>query len=384
MLYRELGSTGIKVSILGYGCMRLPTKGQYGPIDKVEATKALDYAIDHGVNYLDTAYPYHGNSFDEGGESEVFLGEYLEESGRREEIHLATKLPVWLLEDTKDMDIYLENQLRRLQTDQIEFYLLHSVKEKHWFNLEDMGIFEFLDSAREDGRIKYVGFSSHDETHFFQEVLDAYEWDLCQFQYNYLDINVQAGYEGLKYADEKGVGVVVMEPLKGGILVQHTPPEVEKVWEKAPKYRKPVEWAFRYLWDIPQVDLVLSGMSNLNQVIENIEIAKEGYPNSLIPEEQEIMETVQSIYHEKIMVDCSACGYCMPCPSGINIPKCLSYLNQAAMLHDKSEVEVQYFFMLNETERASNCIECGLCVEICTQKIQIPEMLKEVKKLFGE
>jgi predicted aldo/keto reductase-like oxidoreductase len=384
MLYRRLGATGVDVSILGFGCMRLPTLGRYDQIDGEKATSLLDYALEQGVNYLDTAYPYHGLSNSQGGDSEVFLGEYLADGGRQDEVYLATKLPTWLLEEPEDMDNFLDEQLKRLQRDQIDFYLLHSLKEKQWFHLEDLGVLEFLDSALADGRIKYTGFSSHDETAFFKEVVDAYEWDMCQIQYNYLDEDIQAGREGLEYAAEKGLGMVIMEPLKGGVLANHVPQEVQKIWDRASKCRKPAEWALRFLWDRPEISVVLSGMNTMEQLMENLMAAEDGLPNSLSEEEREIMGQVKSVYGEKIKVHCSACGYCMPCPSGINIPNCLSYLNQAAMLNDISNVQAQYYFMLKDTERASNCLECGLCEELCTQKLPIREVLKEVKKTFGQ
>jgi len=378
MLYRELGSTGEKVSILGFGCMRLPTKGRYDKIDDKKASKLLDHAIKNGVNYLDTAYPYHGISNSEGGQSEVFLGNYLSEQDLHKEVHLATKIPTWLLQEPEDMDRFLDQQLKRLKTDKIDFYLLHSLKEKNWFHLEDLGVFEFLDSAVADGRIKYTGFSTHDETAFFKEVVDSYQWDICQLQYNYLDEQIQVGKEGLEYAAQQGIGTVIMEPLKGGVLANHVPPEVAKIWEGF--NRTPVEWALRYLWNYSEVNVVLSGMNAMEQLLENLKLADEGLPDSLSSVENEVMEQVKQVYKNKIRVECSACGYCMPCPSGINIPQCLSYLNQAAMLNDITNVQGQYYFMLKDTEHASKCLECGLCEEMCSQKITIREKLKEVKQ----
>ena len=383
MLYREMGKTGEKVSILGFGCMRLPTRGSYVDIHVKNASNLLDYALDQGINYLDTAYPYHGLSTSQGGNSEIFLGNYLNESGRREEINLATKLPTWLLEDEEDPDSFLTEQLKRLQTDYIDFYLLHSLKEKQWLHLEDLGVLEFLDDAVSDGRIKYTGFSSHDETAFIKEVIDSYNWDMCQIQYNYLDENIQAGKEGLQYAASKGVGVVIMEPLKGGVLANHVPVEVQKIWDESQFERKPAEWALRYLWDIPEISVVLSGMNTIAQLQENLNTAENGLPNSMASEEKQIMEEVKKVYMGKIAVECSACGYCMPCPSGINIPQCFSYLNQAEMLEEYSEVKSQYYFMLKETEMAGNCLECGLCEEICSQHLPIREKLKEVAGKMG-
>jgi len=383
MLYREMGGTGEKVSILGFGCMRLPTRGGYDKIDRGKATQLLDHALDKGVNYLDTAYPYHGLGTSQGGNSEIFLGDYFSQNNRRDEVYLATKLPTWLLEDEGDMDRFLDDQLKRLKTDYIDFYLLHSVKEKQWFQLEVLEVLEFLDSAVADGRIKYTGFSTHDATSFVKEVVDSYQWDMCQIQYNYLDENIQAGKEGLNYAAEKGLGVVIMEPLKGGVLADYVPPEVQKIWDDTPISRKPAEWAFRYLWDIPEISVVLSGMNTMEQLQENLLTAENGLPHSLTPQERKLMEEVKQVYHGKISVECSRCGYCMPCPSGINIPQSLSYLNQAEMLEDYSEVKNQYYFMLKDTERAGNCLECGLCEELCSQHISIREELKKVARKMG-
>ena len=383
MLYREMGKTGEKVSILGFGCMRLPIKGSYDQIDVEKSSKLLDHALDVGINYLDTAYPYHGLDTSHGGASEVFLGEYFSENDRIDEVHLATKLPTWLLEEEGDMDRFLDEQLQRLKMDCIDFYLLHSLKEKQWFQLEDLGVLEFLDSAVSDGRIKYTGFSTHDETSFVKEVVDSYQWDMCQIQYNYLDENIQAGINGLQYAAGKKLGVVIMEPLKGGVLADYVPQEVQEIWDIAPLRRTPAEWALRYLWDIPEISVVLSGMNTMNQLQENLKTAEEGLPHSLTSEEIKIMEDVKQVYHGKISVECSKCGYCMPCPSGISIPQCLSYLNQAEMLEDYSEVKSQYYFMLKDTQRAGNCLECGLCEELCSQHIPIREELKKVEKKMG-
>ncbi|EKF85303.1 aldo/keto reductase [Methanobacterium formicicum] len=383
MLYREMGKTGEKISILGFGCMRLPIMGTYDRIDVEKATQLLDYALEEGINYLDTAYPYHSTETSKGGASEVFLGDYFTENDRRDEVYLATKSPTWLLEDEQDMDRFLDEQLKRLKMDYIDFYLLHSLKEKQWYHLEDLGVFEFLDSAISDGRIKYTGFSTHDETDFVKEVVDSYQWDMCQIQYNYLDENIQAGSDGLQYAAGKGLGVAIMEPLKGGVLADYVPQEVQNIWDGAPVGRTPVEWALRYLWNIPEISVVLSGMNTMEQLQENLKIAEEGLSKSLTPEEMEIMDDVKQVYQGKISVECSRCGYCMPCPSGINIPRCFSYLNQAEMLEDYSEVKNQYYFMLKDFERAGNCLECGLCEELCSQNLPIREQLRNVEKKMG-
>ncbi len=382
MLYREMGETGENVSILGFGCMRLPTDGRYEHIDRKRASALLDFALDSGVNYLDTAYTYHGRDNSAGGDSEVLLGEYFARNGRREEIYLSTKLPVWLVQNREYMDRLLDSQLKRLQTDYIDFYLLHSVKERNWSLLEDLGVLDFLDNAVSDGRIKYTGFSIHDETELFKDVTDSYNWDMCLIQYNYLDENIQAGREGLEFAAERNMGVAVMEPLKGGVLARYTPPEVNEIWDKAPVQRTPAEWAFRYLWNHPEITTVLSGMNTMQHLVENIFTAIDGEPYSLSSYEMKLMDEVKEAYQEKIEVECSACDYCMPCPNGVNIPQCFSYLNQAAMLNDPTHIHTQYNFMLKDEEKADNCLGCGVCEELCTQKLPIKEKMKRVKEEF--
>ncbi len=381
MLYREMGETGEKVSILGFGCMRLPTDGKNGHIDRKRATPLLDFALDSGVNYLDTAYSYHGVDIREGGDSEIFLGEYLNEHNR-DEIYLSTKLPSWLIEKKEDMERLLNLQLERLQTDYIDFYLIHSVKERNWSQLEELGLLDFLDAAVADGRIRYTGFSTHDGTELFKDVVDSYNWDMCLIQYNYLDENIQAGSEGLKYAARRNMGIAIMEPLKGGVLGKYTPPEVNKIWENAPEKRTPAEWAFRYLWNHPEISTVLSGMNDMKHLVENLFTAEEGLPDSLSPEEIRIMDEVKEAYQNKIEVACTACGYCMPCPNGVNIPECFNYLNQASMLNDASNIHSQYQFMLNDEEKADNCLGCGVCEELCTQKLPIRDKMKLVKEKF--
>lgn len=376
-----MGETGEKVSILGFGCMRLPTDGKNGHIDRKRATPLLDFALDSGVNYLDTAYSYHGVDIREGGDSEIFLGEYLNEHNR-DEIYLSTKLPSWLIEKKEDMERLLNLQLERLQTDYIDFYLIHSVKERNWSQLEELGLLDFLDAAVADGRIRYTGFSTHDGTELFKDVVDSYNWDMCLIQYNYLDENIQAGSEGLKYAARRNMGIAIMEPLKGGVLGKYTPPEVNKIWENAPEKRTPAEWAFRYLWNHPEISTVLSGMNDMKHLVENLFTAEEGLPDSLSPEEIRIMDEVKEAYQNKIEVACTACGYCMPCPNGVNIPECFNYLNQASMLNDASNIHSQYQFMLNDEEKADNCLGCGVCEELCTQKLPIRDKMKLVKEKF--
>ncbi len=376
MLYRKLGSTGEEVSILGLGCMHLPIiNGQYNKVNIDSSITLIQKAIDNGINYLDTAYPYHN------GQSETVIAEALK-GGYREKVFIADKLPSWLIEKRSDMDQYLEKQLERLQTEQIDFYLLHSVKEDYWTKLESLGVLEFLDDAVKDGRIKYTGFSFHGEIELFFDVIDSYNWDICQVQYNFVDENYQAGKEGIKYASSQGVGVVIMEPLRGGTLVRNVPSEVQEIWNEADVKRSPVEWALRYLWDQEEVDVVLSGMTTLEDLDENLAIAEQGLTNTLTSTEKEIIKEARLSYKGRKLVDCTQCGYCMPCPSGVNIPINFEQLNHAHMFQDVSNSRMNYYMLLKEGERASSCTECGNCEKLCPQMVSIQKTLKKVCETF--
>lgn len=373
MLYRKLGQTDKMASILGFGTMRLPTIGDDdSQVDEEKAVKMIRYAIDSGINYIDTAYPYHG------GMSEFVIGKALE-GGYREKVYLATKLPSWLITSREDMDRYLNEQLEKLRTDHIDFYLLHALNKDFWELVKKHGVFDFLNSALSEGKIRYTGFSFHDNIGLFKEIVDSYSWDLCQIQYNFMDENFQAGHEGLMYAVSKGLGVVIMEPLRGGYLVSSVPSEVKKIWDSAEIKRSPVEWGFQYLWDYPEISVVLSGMSDLAQVKNNLEFAEKGLPNSLTQDEKKLISKVKEIYRSKTRVYCTGCHYCMPCPSGVNIPETFKFLNNAEMF-DRIEEEKLLYSGLEG--KASNCTECGQCEEKCPQQTPIREMLKDVVNIF--
>jgi predicted aldo/keto reductase-like oxidoreductase len=378
MLFRTFGSTGEKISILGFGCMRLPIRdGKFDLIDEETASRMLHYAVDNGVNYADTAFPYHGTSFQQGGMSEIFLGRALQ-NGYRDRINLATKLPSWLVKSRGDMDFYLDRQLERLQTDHIDFYLLHGLNAHEWINLRQLGVFEFLDAALADGRIRYAGFSFHDELSLFKEIVDAYDWSFCQIQYNFMDEYYQAGREGLEYAAARGLGVVVMEPLRGGSLTARIPEAAIKVWEQAEVRRSPAEWALRFVWNHPAVGVVLSGMTTMEHVLENCRIAGEAYPETLTESESALFEKVKEIYRSKTRVACTGCNYCMPCPQGVNIPGNFEFFNNAFMYDDLKGTRQRYNFLKMGKADAANCTQCGACEEKCPQKIKIRETLVEV------
>ena len=382
MLYRTFGKTGKKVSILGFGCMRLPIiEGNPSKINEPLATEMLQYAIDHGVNYVDTAYPYHGISFTEGGMSEIFVGKVLKE-GLRDEVYLSTKLPSWNIQKKEDLNYYLDDQLKRLQTDRIDFYLLHGLSENTWEPLKKLDVFEFLDSAIEDGRIGYAGFSFHDELKLFTEILDSYNWSFSQIQFNYMDQEFQAGKAGLDYASSKNMGTIIMEPLRGGGLTNNVPPDIQAIWDRAETKRSPAEWALRFIWDQPEVNVVLSGMTTIEQVIENVKISEDGLANSLTDEERDLIQEVREVYSARIHVDCTACGYCMSCPQGVDIPKNLSLLNEFYIYQNIGISAQTYSFLTAMNASASFGDECGECEEKCTQKIPIRKYLKEIQEIF--
>lgn len=386
MLYRKFGKTNEQVSALGFGCMRLPVFNAKEPskIDEKEAIRLIRYAIDNGVNYIDTAYPYHGTGFDKPGESEPLVAKALRD-GYRAKVKLATKLPSWLITCYQDMEKYLDKQLARLDTDCIDFYLIHTLNNVNWPNLVKNNVEKFLEKAKADGKIKYAGFSFHDDKVLFKKIVDAYDWDFCQIQYNFLDENYQAGREGLEYAVKKGLGITVMEPLRGGNLSAEPPEAIAKVWSKSDVKRSPSEWALKWLFNNPEISVVLSGMSAMEHVVENLKVASETLPNSLATKDIELIDEVKHIYKSRIMVDCTNCQYCMPCPVGVNIPKNFSSYNNYFLFDSKASQETagrMYQMVVSASERPENCIECGKCEQHCPQNIKIISELKKVKELF--
>jgi predicted aldo/keto reductase-like oxidoreductase len=376
MKYRPFGETGFMVSALGFGAMRLPIlDGDYSKIDEEKATQMLHFAIENGINYIDTAYVYHG------GNSEVVVGKALK-GGYREKVKIATKLPVWQVNSFDDADRILDEQLKRLDTSYIDFYLLHALNKDHWKKLKEMNIFKWIEKVLLEGKIRYIGFSFHDDVATFKEIVDSYNWTFCQIQYNILNRNYQAGEEGLKYAAAKGLAVVIMEPLLGGRLAKEPPQEIKQLWEKAPIKRTPVEWALSWLWNQKEVSVVLSGMSTLEQVKENIEYASKYEVGSLTDEELELVEKVAQKYNELRKVNCTECKYCMPCPQGVDIPWNFSIYNQASMYNMFEEMKNDY--LKKKKERAENCVECGVCETKCPQNLPIREILKEVHAYFSK
>ena len=375
MLYRKVPKTGDELSILGYGCMRFPQKN--GRIDYEYTKDLLVHAMESGINYLDTAWGYHN------GQSEEVVGKILEETGLRDKVRIATKLPHWLASSRDDMDGYLDKQLKRLRTGHIDYYLIHDLTRGGWEKIKDMGFADFLDKAKKDGRITYAGFSFHDDIETFKEIVKGYDWDFCQIQYNLIDTTNQAGTEGLEYATSKNLAVMIMEPLRGGSLARTQPAEVDKIWEEAETKRTPPEWALRWLWNRPEVTVVLSGMTETDQLEENLRIAEEGLPCSLTEEELELAKRAGEKYRDIMKVGCTGCSYCMPCPFGVNIPACFEIYNSYHMFDDKQHEKFMYMSrlggLLNKKSAASLCRNCGRCVKACPQHINIPNELKKVK-----
>ncbi len=380
MLYRKMPDADPALSILGFGCMRLPVDGG-GHIDEPGATEMLRWAIDHGVNYVDTAYPYHN------GESEPFVGRALQD-GYRSRVQLATKLPSWLVTTRADMDKYLDEQLKRLQTEQIDFYLVHSLNQASWENMQRLGIGEFLDSTIADGRIRCAGFSFHDQAGVFKKIVDGYDWTFCQIQYNFMDEDYQAGTEGLRYAAARGLGIVIMEPLRGGVLTREVP-AVQDVWNRAATKRTLADWSLRWIWNHPEVHVVLSGMGTLEQVRENIASAGTATPSCLSTEELNLFDLAREEYRKRIKVPCTSCNYCIPCPSGVKIPTCFEIYNLAHMYDAAERAKGLYEFMLragtsNGAGFASLCEKCGDCEALCPQGIPTRERIGEVAAYFGK
>jgi len=378
MKYRRFGKLDWKGSALGFGAMRLPTKGDDSSnIDEPEAMKMVHYAIDHGVNYVDTAYPYHG------GNSELFVGRALK-GGYRDKVKLATKLPCWLVESADDFDKYLNEQLQKLQTEHIDFYLLHGLNGERWPKMRDLGIMERAEKAIADGRIGHICYSFHDKCEVFKQIVDAYDgWTMCQIQHNYMDIENQAGTEGLKYAVSKGLAVVIMEPILGGRLV-NPPQPIQDLWDTAPIKRKPADWALQWLWNQPEVSLVLSGMSAMRHVEENVASAAASGIDTLTEEELALVAQVREKYEELCPIPCTQCEYCMPCPNGVNIPRNFEAYNEGAMYDKPDHGRRVYSQWIPEAERASACIQCRECEDKCPQSILISEWMPWVHAVLGE
>ncbi len=369
MNYRSFGKLDWKPSALGFGTMRLPVIGDDpSVIDEKQAVAMLRTGIDAGINYIDTAYSYHG------GNSEILVGKALLD-GYRDKVHLATKMPSWLIETRQDMTQRFDEQLERMQTDHVEFYLLHALNAERWHKLQNAGVIEWALERIREGRIGHLGFSFHDSNMIFHEIVDAYEdWAFCQIQYNFLDEQTQAGTDGLRYAASKGLGVVVMEPLRGGKLAAPNP-DILAVWSEANRSRSPAEWALDWVWNHSEVSLLLSGMSTPEQVQQNLEAAGRSKPDMLSEADLRVVARVRDAYNARTRVPCTGCRYCMPCPQGVNIPGVFELVNEGSMFDNWNVQRKRYEHMKSEGTAADKCARCGLCETKCPQHITIRDEL---------
>ena len=366
---------GNPLSILGYGCMRFPRKG--GRIDMEASEQLVRRAVEAGINYYDTAYIYPGN--------EAAFGEILEKTGLRDKVYIATKLPHYLIRSLDGMEKMFQEELRRLRTDHVDYYLMHMLNDAEtWQRLCEMGVQQWLEEKKQSGAIRQVGFSYHGGMEMFLKVLDAYGWDFCQVQYNYLDEHSQAGRRGVEYAHEKGIPVIIMEPLRGGRLVDLLPEKAKQRFAAYPVKRSPAEWGLRWLWDQQAVTVVLSGMSTMEMLEENLRVATEAQAGEITPEDRQLYADAVQIINESVRVGCTGCGYCQPCPKGVDIPGTFAALNRWYG-EDKHGAFTDYLkcttFRKNATG-AGNCIGCGKCENHCPQNIAIRQELEEAKKVL--
>ncbi len=372
MQYRK-DRKGNDVSLLGFGCMRFTNKG--GKIDFDKAESEVMRAIELGVNYFDTAYVYSG--------SEALIGEIFEKNNVRDKVRIATKLPHYMIKQAGDPDKFFNEELKRLRTDHVNYYLMHMLTDvKTWNRLCDLGVKDWLEKKKESGEIEQVGFSYHGNSDMFIELLNAYDWDFCQIQYNYLDVNSQAGVTGLKAAAEKGIPVIIMEPLRGGRLVNNLPKAALDAFGKHPIKRTPAEWGLRWLWEQPEVTVVLSGMNSIAMVDENCRIASDVKEHELTEEDRKLYATVVAAIESKMKVGCTGCRYCMPCPKNVDIPGVFSAYNRR--YSDGYPNSLREYFMCTALRKdytgPANCVECGKCEQHCPQHIEIRKELKNAKR----
>ena len=362
MEYVKLGNTGIDVSRFGLGCMRFPE-------NKGDAIKMVRYAVDNGVNYMDTAYVYEN--------SEIITGEALL-GGYREKIILATKSPIWNIQTHNDFEKYLDEELKRLRTDYIDMYILHNLNPENWEAVKKYDGFSFLDKMVGKGKILHKGFSIHNTLEVFKEIVDIFEWEMAQIQLNILGETYQAGVEGLRYGAGKGLGMVIMEPLRGGSIVNNTPPEVEKLLSEYPEKRSLVEWCFRWLYNMPEVSVILSGTSTIEQLQDNLRIFAASQPNVMSEKDMELIHAIQKIYESKTNIACTGCNYCMPCPHGLDIPNLFKLYNQYQLFNKPMNDSLIY--RRSRMICADQCANCGHCKEHCPQQLEIPDLMEVVHR----
>ena len=364
---------GNKISVLGYGCMRFSQKA--GRIDMDKAEKELMSAYKAGVNYYDTAYVYPG--------SEVALGTILEKNNIRTKVNIATKLPHYMIKTRENAEKFFQEELKRLKTNYVDYYLMHMLTDvKTWERLKSLGIENWIKEKKESGAIRQIGFSYHGNSEMFCQLIDAYEWDFCQIQYNYLDEHSQAGRKGLQYAASKGIPVIIMEPLRGGKLVNNLPEKAKKLFANYEVKRTPAEWAFRWLWNQPEVTCVLSGMNSLEMVRENVKNAATAQVGEFTAKEEALLKKVVLAINEKMKVGCTGCGYCMPCPKKVDIPGTFAIYNKR-YVDGKNKALMEYVMctvLRKDSTSASNCVGCGKCEQHCPQHIEIRKELQNARK----
>jgi uncharacterized protein len=383
MQYRSFGRLEYRPSALGFGCMRFPSK--HGQVDEAEAIRMVRRGIDAGVNYLDTAYPYHD------GQSERIVGAAVRD-GYRERVKVVTKMPTWLVKTADDFDRLLDEQLGRLGLPSVDFYLLHSIGKDEFARLKGLGVLDWAERAIASGRFARLGFSSHDSFDGIKQVLDGYDsWVLCQIQYNYIDAVGEPGTKCLEYIAAKGVAAVIMEGLRGGSLVD-PPPSVQRIWDKAARRRTSADWGLQWLWSRPEVSVVLSGMSSMAQVEENLASASASRVGLLAPEELGLFDEAREEYKRIMAVPCTACRYCMPCPNGVDIPRNFGIYNDGIRFGKPEKARGDYAWMLQAVNlgleavdsRAENCVGCRACEEKCPQRIPIAAWMAQVESSLGE
>ncbi len=372
MNYRK-DKYGNLLSVLGFGCMRFPRKGT--GIDFKETEREIITAVENGINYFDTAYVY--------GSSEAVLGEILEKNSLRDKVYIATKLPHYLIKSREELEKKFKEQLTRLRTDHIDYYLMHMLSDVDtWNRLVKLGILEWINEKKASGEIRQIGFSYHGNTDMFCSLIDAFEWDFCQIQYNYMDEHSQAGRRGLHYANSKGLPVVIMEPLRGGKLVTRLPDEAKRIFENYEPKHTPAQWAFRWLWNQPEVTVVLSGMNSQEMLLDNISTASDTEVGSMTGKDEEMLKAVLAAINAKMKVGCTGCGYCMPCPKKVDIPGTFAAYNRRYS-EGRFWAYVEYFMctaLRSNSTAASNCVGCGKCEAHCPQHIEIRKQLKEAQK----
>ena len=372
MEYRVMGKTGIETSLLGFGCMRFPTL-ENGKINRLEASKMLIKAYENGVNYFDTAYPYHG------GESERFVGDFLSATGLRDKIYLATKLPLWAIEKAEDVERIFSEQCEKLRTDHFDFYLMHAVNGERFDKMVELGVIGILERLKAEGKIRNLGFSFHDSYETFERVIRFRDWDFCQIQLNYMDTEIQAGIKGYRLAEELGIPLVIMEPAKGGSLTSYAP-DVEQIFKDAEPDMSVASWAFRWVAAHSNVKVILSGMTKMEQLEDNLKTFNNYKP--LTDEDMKVVDKLVETVNSRTFNGCTGCRYCVPCPGGVEIPRVFRIWNDYGMYNNAGSAVWRYFKDMKPEARADQCLQCGACEAACPQSLSIRDNLQEAHELF--